>query len=83
MAVRDLGHMEATESKLYLLSRAEEKVEASSASSLRLEFDDKSSGSIDVNLSIKLSDRRDARGERDRKVSTGTRRDGVWCMVGW
>ena len=75
--------MEATESKLYLLSRAEEKVEASSASSLRLEFDDKSSGSIDVNLSIKLSDRRDARGERDRKVSTGTRRDGVWCMVGW
>jgi len=72
--------MEATESKLYLLSRAEEKVEAS-RSSLRLEFDEKSSGSMPVNLSINCFDRRDAHGDRERKVSTGTRRDGVWCMV--
>jgi hypothetical protein len=76
--------MEATESKLYLLSRAEEKVEASSASSLRPEFDVKStSGSMPVNFSINWSDRWDPRGDRERKVSTGTRRDGVWCMVGW
>ncbi len=74
--------MEATESKLYLLSRAEVKVEASSASSLRPEFDVKStSGSMPVNFSINWSDRRDAHGDRERKVSTGTRRDGVWCMV--
>ena len=79
MAVRDLGHMEATESKLYLLSRAEEKVEASSAS----EFLDDTSGSMPDNSSSNWSDRRDARGERERKVSTGTRRDGVQCMVGW
>jgi len=73
--------MQAAESKLYLFVNAEENTEASRSSRRADEKDEPSNGSTLVNFSSSRSDRRDADGDRERKVRTGTRRGAVGCMA--